>query len=1182
MATEEQQLAASLGLGPIGGHTPAPTAPPPPETRGSDIVGQLYGGRELEESTRDLMESRFGERFADVRIHTGHRAAETADALHSRAFTVGEDIVFAEGEFAPETTEGQRLLAHELAHVVQQRRTDGIVAGDRETERDAHDAAHEVDAGGTPRVRERAEPGTVQKQEATSKPTVTTTPAQIVGEGAFFAVIVESRTVATGSTQIGDQPTDDGGVWDKGASVLTIRVNTEYYANISQSGSASRAARDLNLAMIIIHRVFNGDIRQTVTITAAKPEEKPKPPKPQPQPQPQSQKPAPQPQPDGPEPQPGKAAADKDTNDEGKPKFTPGQQAEFDRKLDAVRERLNKNDNYHLGPLVNEMNRDEMAAIPASDRERILRALAGGVLPRAEEEQAARRLLETTPSADARTMIQALGSGDAALLIQLNSLTHGEEYILMHRALRRVFMDSLSPNELEAQRRMAPEVSGRNVEVGQDGMIKISHQHLTLNPFQMVRAGSLDKDGPTDERDDLYMPAFNLLLENQVQRAQWIASDWKKTPTPWMSLSMLAGTPMVPGSTRVSSAVASLDDAKLTAEIYQVQSSLGAQKDPTTGNFTELMDRLAELEHEAVRRGMRLDQMSHQGVQFGTSATPFPFAPILTPQGSMVRDYWHGTSGHTLSYGDYWRMSGMGVGTLSTGEAVSPTRAVSIPWGVLGPRERGLEAEAGVLDAFFPGVPHLPRGFPGIDFVAGGTVTPWSGVTTFDGNRRAPFSGFQIEGGTGINLKTLGLRGFEGATGEELFGHMRGNIGQIATPDFPIARNEAAPGGGVYRVEVANIADERVMFIYTDRPPTAEQWRGIDMLSKEAATAFVGPSFNRPVRVVLHYSAPTVAGPSTMIDMKGNPAPFRIPAPYMPHMYEPPPNPLAGAEARMAQAEGGTMGALYLANEGLNKIGSYVQEREAKRALYDQLETINDWRIQHPGEGVEAWFTYWQTISHPDSMITPGRQFMGIELKTGERPTGRPPDELFPGNVTVEHERRWFPPISEKEKKDIADLSKPIPIRSWQELYVVAGGKGATAVLEQLRKSGDKGEITLPNKVKVSFAPSQRDQLVAAYETVQIQAVTKSYASLNARYTSMRGEFDKLSGEWWGKQWWENRTFELKPRDIEPARGQLELAERAIQEKRWDDAAFNLQQARKNMELAWQKMEAYQGRDTDE
>ncbi|HWE53582.1 MAG TPA: DUF4157 domain-containing protein [Bryobacteraceae bacterium] len=132
---------------------------------GAEVASQLHGGRRLDEHTRALMESRFGHNFSDVRIHTGQLAAETADSLRARAFAVGENIVFAGGQFAPETPAGQRILAHELAHVVQQRQTAGPIAGERDTERDAHDAAHNVISGAMPMVRERAQAGIAQKLE---------------------------------------------------------------------------------------------------------------------------------------------------------------------------------------------------------------------------------------------------------------------------------------------------------------------------------------------------------------------------------------------------------------------------------------------------------------------------------------------------------------------------------------------------------------------------------------------------------------------------------------------------------------------------------------------------------------------------------------------------------------------------------------------------------------------------------------------------------------------------------------------------------------------------------------------------------------------------------------------------------------------------------------------------------
>lgn len=77
-------------------------------------------GRALDTATRGFMESRFGRDFGDVRVHTDARAGVSARAIDARAYTLGKDIVFGSGEFSPSTSGGQRLLAHELAHVVQQ------------------------------------------------------------------------------------------------------------------------------------------------------------------------------------------------------------------------------------------------------------------------------------------------------------------------------------------------------------------------------------------------------------------------------------------------------------------------------------------------------------------------------------------------------------------------------------------------------------------------------------------------------------------------------------------------------------------------------------------------------------------------------------------------------------------------------------------------------------------------------------------------------------------------------------------------------------------------------------------------------------------------------------------------------------------------------------------------------
>jgi hypothetical protein len=77
-------------------------------------------GQPIDNATRAFMERRIGHDFSRVRVHTDARGVESAQAVNALAYTVGRDIVFGAGQYAPGTTAGKRLLAHELTHVAQQ------------------------------------------------------------------------------------------------------------------------------------------------------------------------------------------------------------------------------------------------------------------------------------------------------------------------------------------------------------------------------------------------------------------------------------------------------------------------------------------------------------------------------------------------------------------------------------------------------------------------------------------------------------------------------------------------------------------------------------------------------------------------------------------------------------------------------------------------------------------------------------------------------------------------------------------------------------------------------------------------------------------------------------------------------------------------------------------------------
>jgi uncharacterized protein DUF4157 len=174
---QERSLVARAAAGRAGPHA---------------AVSHAGGGHPLDAATRAYMEPRFGHDFSQVRVHTDAVASSTARAINARAYTAGHDVGFAPGEYAPDSPRGRRLIAHELAHVVQQRgtvdRAPAAVnsAGDR-FEREASAAARRVVAGGPASVSpasgcaaiQREPPGTDDEKKAPEKPDA----GEVIAEG---------------------------------------------------------------------------------------------------------------------------------------------------------------------------------------------------------------------------------------------------------------------------------------------------------------------------------------------------------------------------------------------------------------------------------------------------------------------------------------------------------------------------------------------------------------------------------------------------------------------------------------------------------------------------------------------------------------------------------------------------------------------------------------------------------------------------------------------------------------------------------------------------------------------------------------------------------------------------------------------------------------------------------------
>jgi hypothetical protein len=524
MATEDEARATAPGVG----SKPRQDGPNPTVAEGSQVVGDLQGGIGLDGRTRALMESRFSESFDGVRIHADHRAGEAAESLRSRAFTVGESIVFAEGEYAPETTEGRRLLAHELAHVVQQRRAVGGVAAESQAERDAHEAANEVVRGGAPDVRERANPGTVQKQERPPDEIAMLEELKGLDKEAESATLSaeaearrqelraelarrdeerhQSRTLdlpigPPAPDPVGPQPaptpddkhphvfrvsvTDNeltatlngnrvAGGWVADGSGVAFEENYSddplfYYVTLWIDGNHG-VTHDEPGAVIEFRKVAeksNFLIRQTSRSLGEHPIPPSTPPPPStPRPStPPPPKKVPKKKP------PSVVVPPSSPTDDPLAPFLESDeeppQAYFTPKVLKLREHMARGDS-DVEDLATELSIPELRSLDFDERLRLIRQIADNWIVGDEKERTLNDLIDTTAEPDAARLLEQLRADDSALLRRLESVIDGEEYVQFHEALRRLYLRSMTPDQLLTR---ATEARGKAMIWADPGLI---------------------------------------------------------------------------------------------------------------------------------------------------------------------------------------------------------------------------------------------------------------------------------------------------------------------------------------------------------------------------------------------------------------------------------------------------------------------------------------------------------------------------------------------------------------------------------------------------------------------------------------------------------------------------------------------------------------------------------------
>ena len=209
-------------------------------------------GETLPQDTRELMEARFGADFSDVRIHADEAGARSAVEQDAQAYTTNRDIYFAPGKYAPRTTEGAHLLAHELTHVVQQAK--GVEAGSErgfasDPEVEAGRAADRVTAGPPMDFAFSAAPaGAPARVPANWSKDVTD--AKTAKDAAKMAALVETAIASMKKKVVVAKSSPGGNIDPKDYQPLPdlnfdINLNTKKSKPLSSGAAAAAATRPL-------------------------------------------------------------------------------------------------------------------------------------------------------------------------------------------------------------------------------------------------------------------------------------------------------------------------------------------------------------------------------------------------------------------------------------------------------------------------------------------------------------------------------------------------------------------------------------------------------------------------------------------------------------------------------------------------------------------------------------------------------------------------------------------------------------------------------------------------------------------------------------------------------------------------------------------------------------------------
>ncbi len=602
----------------------------PPSTSGLNAQTDVrLGGQPLPESVRASLEPRLGHDLSQVRLHTDSRANATAEALNARAYTIGHNIGFGAGEFAPGTDSGRRLLTHELVHVAQQARTSTALL-QRKPKKKPDNVQKKARAKKIARVilyknsnvielvlenndrrsltavwNGMPDPGTYTLSRVNGKfksnPVINGTanekgyvvqwsmPKDVTFDGVetYVFTVVNDETEQEQSTETSGADVESAqGVGD---NAPPTSAGDQSAGNVSSIVDVPPDVIEFFGGQERFNQLDQGDLLRVVTkFMTLTPKER----------------------------EIYRQMANVSTNDLDRIERSLDRFIQFridtKKKIDRISKRVDEG-RWDVDSIVGGLTNEELLQIGIEDRIKMIAYIANGYLVLSEDEQTILRLMTNIPRSDIPRLIEGLKANKGALLKRLEKVIDFSEYREFHEKLRPIFFASLTPEEAVKNMQNAKEFPWsdpgiitathkvrfyyEDLYLTKEGKLHIKFwanlafmglptEPIEIDPFEIiaVRFYHDEPDFGVKEGDVVFMPAVNLLAlkDKQFKAELALMAD--------VALLFAGGLGVISAGSKAKKALAALELALSVADVAIREFRAEIAKTPAGRKFLRTWD----------------------------------------------------------------------------------------------------------------------------------------------------------------------------------------------------------------------------------------------------------------------------------------------------------------------------------------------------------------------------------------------------------------------------------------------------------------------------------------------------------------------------------------------------------------------------------------------------------------